>query len=80
MHFLTFIHQNTLFYKCANVSLSALLNHDVNQSQATLLMTSDRIWRYIADCTVANSWRYRIRRRVIFDSALELDMYGKWLP
>ena len=50
---------------------SATCNHYVNQSQATSLMTSG-LRRYIAEYTVANSWRYPIRRRVIFADALEL--------
>ena len=44
------------------------------------VMTSD-LWQYIAEYTVANFWRYPIRRRVTYAHALELkliaDDYGQ---
>ena len=43
----------------------------VNQSQAMSFITSV-LRRYIAKHTDANSWRYPIRPRVLFASALEL--------
>ena len=46
----------------------------VNQSQSTSLMTS-MLRRYIAGYTDAYSWRYPIRRRITFASALELMHY-----
>ena len=51
-----------------NLSFVSYVNHYVDQSLATLLMMSG-FRRYIAEYTVANSWRYPIRRRVIFASA-----------
>ena len=38
------------------------------------VMTSD-LRRYIAEYTVANFWRYPIRRRVTYASALEWLLY-----
>ena len=69
MHLLIFIRQKHIILH-QNVSSPAMYNHDANQSQAMLLMMSG-LRRYIAECTVANSWRYPVRRRVIFASALE---------
>ena len=74
-------HSNVLFnlytsktlYFVQNVSFVSYVNHYVDQSLATMLMTSG-FRRYIAEYTVANSWRYPIRRRVIFSSALESTM------
>ena len=70
MHFLTFIRQrHSILHQTE--ALSATQNSYVNQSQATLLLTSV-LWRYIAEYTDANSWRYPIiRRRISFASALE---------
>ena len=69
MHFLTFIHQKqSILHQL--YSSSETYNHYVNNSQAPLLMTSGRR-RYIAEYTVANSWRYLVRRRVTLASALE---------
>ena len=39
------------------------------------VMTSD-LRQYIAEYTVASFWRYPIRRRVTYASALELEFYG----
>ena len=39
------------------------------------VMTSD-LRQYIAEYTVANFWRYPIRRPVTYASALELPFYG----
>ena len=44
------------------------------------VMTSD-LRQYIAEYTVANFWRYPIRRRVTYASALELYFFkfsNKW--
>ena len=55
------------------LSLNTTNQHNVNQSQATLLVTSGLQW-YI-EYTVSNSWRYPIRRRVIFARALECTFF-----
>ena len=65
MYFLTINIENALFFtKCKHHE-----RHDVNQSQATLLMTLD-FWRYIAEYTVVNFRHYKtrplLRRRVTF--------------
>ena len=69
IHFLTFIHQrHSILHQTK--ALSAMYNNYVNQSQATSLMMLV-LWRYITECTGTNSWRYPIRCRVTFASALE---------
>ena len=42
------------------------------------VVTSD-FRQYIAEFTVANFWRYPIRRRVAYASALEFFLYHRWL-
>ena len=65
-----FYTSKTLYF-VQNVSFVSDVNHYVDQSLATLLLTSG-FRPYIAGYTVTNSWRYPIRRRVIITSALEL--------
>ena len=69
MHFLTFIRQrHSILHQTE--ALSATWNNYVIQSQATSFMTSV-FRRYIAEYTDAKFWRFPIRRRVTFASALE---------
>ena len=53
MHFLTFTHRKQIYF-VQNVSFLSDVNHYVDQSLATLLLTSG-FCRYIAGYTVANS-------------------------
>ena len=55
-HFLTFILQRHSILHQTEAS-SAMQNNYVNKSEVTWLMMSV-LWRYIAEYTDANSWRY----------------------
>ena len=75
MYFLTINIENALFFtKCE--CHKRPYNHDVNQSQATLLMTQG-FRQYIAEYTVANFCCYPIRHCITFSSALECSIVDK---
>ena len=58
------------------LNMVATLNAACHSTKYDVIMTSNYYGKYIAGCTVANIWRYPIRRRVTKASALE-TLFGK---